>query len=40
MLERRNDVRFMIMVRATRDTEAGKMPEEKLIADMAAHESW
>jgi hypothetical protein len=27
----------MIMVRANKDTEAGKMPEEKLIADMAAY---
>jgi len=30
-------MRFMIVVRATRDTEAGKMPEEKLFAAMAAH---
>jgi hypothetical protein len=29
------DVRYMIMVRANKDTEAGVMPEEKLIADMA-----
>jgi hypothetical protein len=28
-------MRFMIMVRANKDTEAGKMPEEKLIAAMA-----
>jgi len=30
-------MRFMIMVKATRDTEAGVMPEEKLIAAMAAY---
>jgi hypothetical protein len=30
-------MRFMIVVRATRDTEAGKMPEEKLFAAMAAY---
>lgn len=30
-------MRFMIFVKATRDTEAGVMPEEKLIADMAAY---
>ena len=29
-----NDMRFMVMVRATRDSEAGVMPEEKLLADM------
>jgi len=28
-------VRFMILVKATKNTEAGVMPEEKLIADMA-----
>ncbi|HEU5251018.1 MAG TPA: YciI family protein, partial [Thermoanaerobaculia bacterium] len=28
-------MRFMIFVRANRDTEAGVMPEEKLIAEMA-----
>lgn len=28
-------MRFMIMVRGNKDTEAGKMPEEKLIAAMA-----
>jgi len=28
-------MRFMIMVRATQDTEAGVMPEEKLVAEMA-----
>jgi hypothetical protein len=28
-------MRFMMMVRATKDTEAGKLPEEKLIAAMA-----
>ena len=27
-------MRFMILVKATRDTEAGAMPEEKLIAEM------
>jgi hypothetical protein len=27
----------MIVVRATKDTEAGKMPEEKLIAAMATY---
>jgi hypothetical protein len=30
-------MRFMIIVRATKDTEAGVMPEEKLVADMAAY---
>jgi hypothetical protein len=30
-------MRFMILVKATRDTEAGVMPEEKLIAAMAAY---
>jgi hypothetical protein len=30
-------MRFMIMVRATRDTEAGALPEEKLIAAMAEY---
>jgi hypothetical protein len=30
-------MRFMIMVKATSDTEVGKMPEEKLIAAMAAY---
>ncbi len=30
-------MRFMIMVKATRDTEAGVMPEEKLIAAMATY---
>ena len=30
-------MRFMILVKATKDTEAGLMPEEKLIADMAAY---
>jgi len=29
-------MRFMIIVKATQDSEAGVMPEEKLIADMAA----
>ncbi len=29
-------MRFMIMVKASQDTEAGVMPEEKLIAAMAA----
>jgi hypothetical protein len=30
-------VRFMIIVKATADTEAGKMPEESLIAAMGAY---
>jgi hypothetical protein len=30
-------MRFMIIVKATKDSEAGVMPEEKLIADMAAY---
>jgi hypothetical protein len=30
-------MRFMIMVKGNKDTEAGKMPEEKLIAEMAAY---
>ena len=30
-------MRFMIMVRANKDTEAGLMPEEKLIAAMATY---
>lgn len=30
-------MRFMIMVRATKDTEAGRMPEEKLIDQMASY---
>lgn len=30
-------MRFMMIVKATQDTEAGKMPEEKLIAVMAAY---
>ncbi len=30
-------MRFMIMVKATADSEAGKMPEEALIASMAAY---
>jgi hypothetical protein len=30
-------MRFMIMVRANKDTEAGVMPEDKLVADMAAY---
>jgi hypothetical protein len=30
-------MRFMILVRATKDTEAGLVPEEKLIAEMAAY---
>jgi len=29
-------MRFMVMVRATRDSEAGVMPEQKLLADMTA----
>ena len=27
-------MRFMIMVKATKDSEAGTMPSEKLLADM------
>jgi len=30
-------MRFMIIVKATRDSEAGVMPEEKLMAEMAAY---
>ena len=30
-------MRFMIVVKATKDTEAGKMPEEKMIAAMARY---
>jgi hypothetical protein len=30
-------MRYMIIVKATRDTEAGVMPEERLIAAMAAY---
>ena len=30
-------MRFMMMVRATRDSEAGKMPGEKLIAEMTRY---
>ena len=30
-------MRFMIIVKATRDSEAGVMPEEQLFADMAAY---
>jgi hypothetical protein len=30
-------MRFMIVVKATKDTEAGKMPEEKVIAAMATY---
>jgi hypothetical protein len=30
-------MRFMIIVKATRDSEAGVMPDEKLIADMAKY---
>jgi hypothetical protein len=30
-------MRFMIMVKANQDTEAGKMPEEKLLAAMAKY---
>jgi hypothetical protein len=30
-------MRFMILVKATKDTEAGAMPEEKLIAAMATY---
>ena len=30
-------MRFMIIVKATKDSEAGVMPEEKLIAEMATY---
>ncbi len=30
-------MRFMIIVKATKDSEAGVMPEEKLIAQMATY---
>lgn len=30
-------MRFMIIVKATRDSEAGVMPDEKLVADMATY---
>jgi len=30
-------MRYMIIVKATKDTEAGKMPEEKMIAAMATY---
>ncbi len=30
-------MRFMIVVKASKDTEAGQMPEEKLIAAMATY---
>jgi hypothetical protein len=30
-------MRFMIVVKATKDTEAGKMPDEKLFAAMATY---
>ncbi len=30
-------MRFMIIVKATKDSEAGVMPEEKLIAEMASY---
>ncbi|MGQ0751399.1 MAG: YciI family protein [Betaproteobacteria bacterium] len=30
-------MRFMIIVKATRDSEAGVMPDEKLVSDMAAY---
>jgi hypothetical protein len=30
-------MRFMIIVKATKDSEGGKMPEEKMIASMAAY---
>jgi hypothetical protein len=32
-----NDMRFMVMVRATKDSEAGVMPDEKLLADMGRY---
>src|SRR5687768_8631321 len=31
---RRTTMRFMILVKATRDSEAGVMPEEKMLAEM------
>jgi hypothetical protein len=33
----RRHMRFMILVKATKNTEAGVMPEEQLAADMAAY---
>ena len=30
-------MRFMVMVRATKDSEAGVMPDEKLLADMGRY---
>src|SRR5947207_624529 len=30
-------MRFMVMVKATKDSEAGKMPDEKLLADMGKY---
>jgi hypothetical protein len=32
--ERRREMRFLVMVKATKDSEAGVMPSEKLLADM------
>src|SRR5262245_54215095 len=32
-----NDMRFMVMVRATKGSEAGVMPDEKLLADMGKY---
>jgi hypothetical protein len=33
--DRRSDMRFMVMVKATKDSEAGKMPSEELLLAMA-----
>ena len=30
-------MRFMVMVRATKDSEAGMMPDEKLLAEMGKY---
>jgi hypothetical protein len=35
--QRRDHMRFMIIVKATKDSEAGAMPEERLLAEMAAY---
>ena len=30
-------MRFMVLVKATKDSEAGKMPDEKLLAEMGKY---
>jgi hypothetical protein len=32
--EQENEMRFMVMVKATKDSEAGVLPDQKLLADM------